>query len=373
MTGMRRSVFAAVLLSVAVCTASLGAVIGLSGAGVNPAGWFGQQKVTLTAGAEHAYDLLADKCVRGNAASCEQLKIVDVARQLDFTAAIGMIKERSEGDDFFAGECHQVAHIIGRIAYAEFGIRRVVETMPGICRAGIIHGAQEEWSDDKSLGDMAEQARTLCDGLEQLGAAALVTCTHGIGHSFEHELGDWVTAAQLCEQHLSNWNAANCVSGAVMSFIDVETEAGRLRDDAALRSVYDRCDTFGPLGTLECARAAGLAIMAGKGYDVASSAQLCMAGKTALVEECMTGVGSENGYRNAADPMNAAKVCLTLPGSVQDPCLAGSAWWVSTNLMDADLAKRICAARPEGIGPACELIMSTADQQASSMRLLENR
>lgn len=337
-------------------------------------GGLSSSKVSLSKGAQNAYELLAAKCERGNTAACDQLKIVEVARGLEFTKAIAMIEKRSENDAFFAAECHQVAHIIGRIAYNEMGIHDVVDTMPGICRAGVIHGAQEEWSDAKSLDDLTREARTLCSSLEAIGGSALDTCTHGIGHSFEHELGDWVGAGRLCEQNLEGWKAAACLSGAIMSFIDIESEAGRLANDENMLKIFDQCDSFSPEGVVECARSAGLAIMNGKKNDLAASATLCMAGKTeALIGDCILGVGSENGYRNAATPENAATTCLTLPTVAQDPCLAGSALWIASNMMDVPAAEQICAARPGPLGRYCQEIMLQVQGVSESMRKLETR
>jgi len=330
-------------------------------------------KVELSKGAKNAYSLLSDKCSRGNSAACEQLKIVEMAMKLDFDGAIKMIKDRSVGDNFFAAECHQVAHIIGRIAYGELGIKPVVDTMPGICRAGIIHGAQEEWSDDKDLDELIREARTLCASLEEIGGSALDTCTHGIGHSFEHELGDWVAAGQLCEENLEGWIGAACVSGAVMYYFVIESEAGRLADKENLMRIYDKCDSFSEPGIVECSRSSGLAFMAGTRNDVARSAEICTGGKSALIGDCMVGVGMQNGYVNAASPQGAVTTCMNLPGSIQDPCLAGSALWIATNLMDVQASREICATRTEGDEKFCKLIMSQVGQQSKSMEQLENR
>ena len=331
------------------------------------------EKVDLSKGAQKAYSQLSDKCTRGNQAACDQMKIVEIALNLDFDGAIKMIKDRSVGDDFFAAECHQVAHIIGRIAYVELGIKPVVDTMPGICRAGIIHGAQEEWSDDKELDVLVKEARTLCASLEEIGGSALDTCTHGIGHSYEHELGDWVAAGKLCEETLEGWKGAACLSGAVMSFIDIETETGRLADEENLMSIYNKCDSFTPPGIVECSRSTGLAFMAGTGNNVSQSADICNKGKSNLIGDCLVGVGMQNGYVNAATPQSSAAICMNLPGSSQDPCLAGAALWIATNMMDVEASKQICATSPKDQGKFCKLIMSQVEAQSKSMEQLENR
>ena len=358
---MRKIIAAIITLMLAT---SVGGFVFLSG---------NTEKVDLSKGAIKAYTILSKKCASGNDAACEQLKIVEIALNLDFDGAIKKIKDLSESDDFFAAECHQVAHIIGRIAYVELGIKPVVDTMPGICRAGIIHGAQEEWSDDKQLDVLVRESRTLCKSLEEIGGSALDTCTHGIGHSFEHKLGDWVAAGKLCEDTLEGWKGAACLSGAVMSYIDIETEAGRLLDDKNLMNIYNKCDSFSPPGIVECSRSTGLAFMAATGNKVARSAEICEGGKTELIGDCMVGVGMQNGYVNAVTPQESAVICLTLPDSLQDPCLAGAALWIATNMMDLSASQKICATRPEGQGQYCKLIMSQVEAQSKSMEQLENR
>jgi hypothetical protein len=334
----------------------------------------GSSKVELTAGAQRAYDLLAGKCQRGNEAACEQLKITEVARGLEFDQAIAMIEQQMVGDAFFEAECHQVAHIIGRIAYTQMGIAKVVDTMPGICRAGLIHGAQEEWADDKELDILTEEARTLCNSLEELGGAALDTCTHGIGHTFEHELQDWVGAGKLCEQTLEGWKAAACLSGAVMSFVDIETENGRLRDNASLLQLFNRCDEFSEQGVVECSRAAGLAMMRGKVNDIPVSSQLCALGERPdMVSNCVLGVGMETGYLNATNPPKAIEDCMVLANDAQDPCLAGAALWIATNQMDTAAATAICDGRPAGRRQYCDTIMEQVQRQSDSMSRLEQR
>jgi hypothetical protein len=360
---MRKILLAVVPLVVSVMVA--GVFYAVSG---------GSSKVELTAGAQRAYDILAGKCARGNTAACDQLKIAEVARELEFDRAIEMIQQRMVGDAFFEAECHQVAHIIGRIAYRQIGISDVVDSMPGICRAGLIHGAQEEWADDKELNVLIAEARTLCNSLEKLGGAALDTCTHGIGHTFEHELQDWVAAAKLCEENLEGWKAAACLSGAIMSYVDFETENGRLRDDASLLGLFNRCDEFTEQGVVECARAAGLAMMRGKINDIPVSSSLCAQGERRdLAENCMVGVGMETGYLHAPNPPQAIVVCNALAADSVDPCLAGAALWIATNQMDVQAATTICSAQPEGRRKYCDIIMEQVQRQSDSMTQLEQR
>jgi hypothetical protein len=159
-----------------------------------------------------------------------------------------------------------------------------------------------------------------------------------------------------------------------MSFVDIEAENNRLRDDESLMSLFNRCDEFSEQGVIECSRAAGLAMMRGMMNDIALSAELCARGERPdMVANCLVGVGSETGYLNAPNPSGAIRECLMLGEIESDPCLAGAALWIATNQMNVTTATTICDSRPQGRGEYCRSIMEMVQRQSDSMTKLEQR
>jgi hypothetical protein len=326
---------------------------------------------TQSPGIDRALFQLSKKCNNDNLIACEQLIIVKKARSGDFVSAINELKTKSLDDLRFQAECHQGAHIIGKLAYHWSGIKKVIETMPGICRAGIIHGAQEEWSEQENINIIIDQSRTLCSNLENSEQVNL-TCIHGIGHSFQYSLGDLHKAGKLCEANFVPKVALECISGSVMSYTDLEQERGNLSDSESLARALAKCGLFSITGEQGCAQAFGVAILRGLAYESNTALEVCNTQKSHMAENCAIGVGNEAAYRWAGNLDDIIYNCTSSDLRIFDSCVAGAAYWTASNLYNKKLAILLCSSIPDGHRSRCDEILNKIAINGSSLKNWED-
>lgn len=324
------------------------------------------EALPLSKDAVKAVALLGANCQDGVDEACEQLKIVERARTGDIAGAIDQLASKASESVRFEAECHQGAHIIGKLALHSLGINEVMTSLPGICRAGIIHGAQEEWATVSSLGEIIEGAPALCSGLDR--GHAYDTCVHGIGHTFLYELDDWVLASKLCAKTLPVRESYDCISGAVMSYSDIAQTEGELQDRTSLSDQLQKCLSLAGEGPGVCAHALGIAVFRGLGFDGVASFTVCgTTGNTLVAEKCNFGVGNEVAYRDAGDPARIQEICRQ--SDLIDPCAAGAAFWTATNLHDLDSASSLCT--PHRDEPYCSRTLQEMQAASESLQNLE--
>lgn len=352
----------------------LGAAASLIGAYGLSQGWTTGGGVQVSQGAAKALSAIASACEDGNTTACQEMQAASVASQGDINEAVRMIEAASAQDPVYAAQCHQVAHYIGRLVYYQLGVSQALATMPGICRGGVLHGAQEEWSDDKSLEEIVNEAPDLCQDLVPLGSGAADTCHHGIGHVLEYEHGQWQPAAQTCVETLGNAGGGACLAGAVMSWVDKNNWDGTLGTPEQQATLLNDCLAFTGPGFYACGQSAGYAMMHAANWDAKAAGNGCaLAREEKLAGECAVGLGLEVGYLAAGAPLESVESCNSLDqDNLHDPCLAGAALRVIQNVMDVDLATRICESQG-GIGPFCQRILDDAAQISGSMAQLEER
>lgn len=148
----------------------------------------------------------------------------------DPQAALDGYARYAEGDGALLQQCHGAHHIIGSAAGAENDIARIIETNPGTCGLGYIHGAIGSYLARQAAGgNLRTDGTAACD---QLGTdeALYENCQHALGH--EHVRsgeGDLVAACG------AGRGSDSCLSGAYMEQI------AQISTGAEFGAWLDRC------------------------------------------------------------------------------------------------------------------------------------
>jgi len=148
----------------------------------------------------------------------------------DPQAALDGYARYAEGDGALLQQCHGAHHIIGEAAGAENEIVRIIETNPGTCGLGYIHGAVGAYLARQAAdGSLRTDGAAACEKL-RTDEALYENCQHALGH--EHvRSGERELVAACGEGRGSD----SCLSGAYMEQI------ARISTGAEFGAWLDRC------------------------------------------------------------------------------------------------------------------------------------
>lgn len=135
-----------------------------------------------------------------------------------------------EGDGVLLQQCHGAHHIIGSAAGAENEIKRIIETNPGTCGLGYIHGAIGAYLARQAAGgNLRDVGAAACEQLST-DEALYENCQHALGH--EHARNGERDFAEVCG---TGRGADSCLSGAYME------QVAQIDTGAELGAWIERC------------------------------------------------------------------------------------------------------------------------------------
>lgn len=115
------------------------------------------------------------------------------------------------------GDCHQVAHKAGRLAYQLYG-NKVFQAHASFCHSGGYHGATEAYFAKNGTDNLSQKLKTICAAAENSFFSH--QCLHGIGHGLmawtNYEIND---ALKVCEVLGSQTSQGSCYTGVFMENI----------------------------------------------------------------------------------------------------------------------------------------------------------
>lgn len=231
--------------------------------------------------------------------------------------------------------CHEVAHELGRRAWAVNGKAILEGSGWKTCGQGFTHGVEESASvylDDESYLGYIEG---FCSGAEHESEAEIAQCAHGVGHGVMRRFaGDPDRSIATCEQlpGLAPEVVQECAGAAIMEHARLFTSA---RGDQARKPLPDLaipalCETVDISYALSCFSA--MASVGEVKRDVSLKALNAECRKsaeagTALRKACITGV-SLFVFRHETEPVAAAASCKGYPEGEYVRCL----WLAGLNL-----------------------------------------
>lgn len=114
-------------------------------------------------------------------------------------------------------DCHQEAHLIGRLAYEQFGAS-VFQEGDASCHSGFYHGALEAFLAEKGTTNLAKNVENVCDAFPTLFGR--FECLHGIGHGLmAYENYDLPQTLRVCDLLATDYDRNSCYGGVFMENI----------------------------------------------------------------------------------------------------------------------------------------------------------
>ena len=148
----------------------------------------------------------------------------------DPQAALDGYARHVKGDGALLQQCHGAHHIIGSAAGAENEIARIIETNPGTCGLGYIHGAIGAYlSRQAAGGNLRTDGAAACEQL-RTDEALYENCQHALGH--EHVRSGERDIVAACG---TGRGSDSCLSGAYME------QVAQIETGAEFDAWLDRC------------------------------------------------------------------------------------------------------------------------------------
>lgn len=353
-----------------VAAISLLATVAVVAAAVLPATERTQKILQLPSELTQWDRTLSLECDNGDQVSCSQLKAVRIALAGDVTASAQMIHDDAEASDAYRARCHDVSHIVGRIATEVIGIENTLNTMSGGCGGGILHGAEEQWGYSRTTEQIERDAAAMCDLLRSLNPAAMDGCAHAIGHALYNAEDDPFTAAGRCPGIFPPGMSESCAEGSVMAYVD---QLNGPLDEAELVTAYNGCQGLGRAAGRLCAIALGRTLVRSLDVSIPASMSFCLRHAGDLGPHCALGVGHEAAYQLNPEPVRMVEQCLAVGGPLLDGCLAGGAKLIGIDFLRPELSEEVCNRNPQGAGELCRETLELIQRNSSEIRDLEER
>ena len=260
--------------------------------------------------------------------------------------------------------CHDLAHIVGRVAYELFGPVTVTLIIHE-CQSGSLHGAIEALFADRGTTNLDATIREVCSYTHRQFDRH--NCTHGIGHGLMAWTSyDLPEALALCDYTATPVDALSCQTGVFME----NGVAGQTGIMGHTSEYIDLDDPHYPCNIVQdrfvdsCYTFQTSIMLVALGYDYDQIAAACTdaAGATAR-HTCFGSLGRDISAREVHNHALTITVCGAAPtGELRVACLTGAAqnlFWDPTGGVEA---RAFCAllANPDEHTPCYETIIQRA-------------
>jgi hypothetical protein len=226
------------------------------------------------------------------------------------------------------GNCHDVAHKAGNLAFEIFGDRAFKEG-GAECHSGLYHGATEAYFKKFGTAKLGENLKTLCS----YGGNDFFNhqCFHGIGHGLmawtNYEL---IEALETCD--MLDQLRDSCYTGVFMeNIVGGLAKEQRGQPGGGHFTKYLNDDPQYPCTVVDvkyrssCYFLQTSRMMQLLNYEFAQVAKACNAAESSYHYVCFSSLGRDIGAVNRKNPSNAIQACSQAPaGQLRIGCLGGA-------------------------------------------------
>ena len=223
-----------VALEAGVLVAALTAAAGLTG--LQPAG----QVISLRRAQSQAQLVVARPvdCQRTPAflLGCWQRYFEATTRKKGAETALADLDGLSHTGPYAEGQCHQLAHVVGRVAarrYTSLATGLAAgQRLGNICFSGYFHGLLEAYTSALTDSELKTRIDHICDqpGVKRYSFDNY-TCVHGLGHGITLRYqNDVFKALPWCDSMADPWDRQSCYTGVFMQNLIADQVEGTAVD-----------------------------------------------------------------------------------------------------------------------------------------------
>ena len=281
--------------------------------------------------------LLFDHVPHRKQVQLQKLNMLAVAkREKELAFWLSVVGPKALMDDLLADsgggaslDCHQEAHIIGRVSYELYG-GEVFSEGTSLCHSGFYHGAMEAFLKEKGTVNLAKNMTALCNTFAT--GFGKFECYHGVGHGvLAYEDYDLPKALLLCKDMPDTSAKSSCFGGAFMENIMVANGQGAslehttvwVNNDPLFPCTYFEGDETIE-GTCYAMQTSRMLMLYGNNFDRVR--QECLKVRDQMRGVCFRSIGRDAAGVVLRDPTQIIHICKRndVSDALVDQCIIGA-------------------------------------------------
>ncbi len=304
----------------------------------------------------------ASTCAAQPTFTCYKKVLTDITKSQSPEQASALVKSDYEKVPYVKTECHQLMHVIGRVAIDKYGdVARTYAHGDQFCWSGYYHGALEEFAKVKGYSYIEKNANDICKPIAAKGLHSFYhyNCVHGIGHGFMFiKGGDLFASLKACDALTDSWERTSCYGGVFMQNIMNEQtpDADADKGSKFLKSsepMYP-CTAVEEKYKGQCYLMQTSYALQVEGYDFAKVFSLCSGVDELYRDTCYTSLGRDASGNSISDVTQTRTRCLLGPTEeAQRSCIRGAAMDFVSYFHSDTQAKELCNSLPAGLTAEC--------------------
>jgi len=254
---------------------------------------------------------------------CIQQRYQDLVRNLGVEAAFAELKGEMATNNFINSNCHQISHVIGRVAADLYGdIPNTYSHGNSFCGSGYYHGALETIVAKIGPDRILEEADSLCADLGGHPKHSLFhyNCAHGLGHGFMgNQENDIFDSLDTCDALSDPWERERCYGGVFMENVITKDDREHPSKYLKAASPLYPCDTIESRYKNECYQRQTSYALRTQGNDFVRVFDLCRRLEDGFSSPCYQGLG----WAASVQSLNQTDNNATVNQSTGDLCMLG--------------------------------------------------
>lgn len=236
-----------------------------------------------------------------------------------------LLKDSGNGGE---RDCHQEAHLLGRVSYELFGAEVFGEGNAS-CHSGFYHGAMEALLRERGTDNLAATITSLCGAFKT--RFGNFECLHGVGHGvLVYEDYNLPSALDDCASLPDQFSKSSCYGGVFMENIVTAQGIGAnpehstewVRNDDphfpcnALGSDYEK--------RYQCYQMQTSWMLTLNKQDFKKVARECVSAPKDMTGVCFQSFGRDAAGNTLRDPRKITDICAGVPSDHYDKCITGA-------------------------------------------------
>jgi plastocyanin len=225
-------------------------------------------------------------------------------------------------------DCHQPAHVMGRITYELLGAE-TFQRGSANCHSGYYHGAMEAFLKERGTDNLAENINQLCS-LFDTGFGKF-ECLHGVGHGvLAYENYNLLKAIEVCGRLGDQFAISSCHGGMFMENIVAGQGLGATpghETDWVSDDPHYPCNAIGDdfSTRYQCYQMQTSWMLHLNKYDFDAAAEECLNADADMIPVCFKSLGRDSAGHNLREPNKTMAVCnKIIDDNYHNECMIGA-------------------------------------------------
>lgn len=238
-------------------------------------------------------------------------------------------KQAYKTNPYVKGNCHQIAHVIGRAAAKKYlTLADTYARGDNFCWSGYYHGAVETIANVIGPAKILSQVNTVCASFLEPTPYSFdhYNCVHGMGHGLMAVQDDELfTALKTCDKFDGDWQQQSCYGGVFMENIMNDTNPGEHSNYLKADDPLYPCTAVEDRQKDPCYMMQTSHVLTVKQNDYSKVFEICAAVAAPFDAACFQSLGRDISGQSSSDQQATLTGCQLGPtDAAQEYCFAGA-------------------------------------------------